>query len=317
MNPQFKFIILWAIIIIPFFSGSWFKGLFKNPQVTAKLLISMNLIFLEPFILFWTIWGLTISGEFIFLPVAGMLTVVAGFFFGKAVISLLNIKGVRADSYLISSSLANQGITLGGLICYIIAGEAGLGLSIIYAIYFLPVIFIFIFPFAKYASLKHKSGAVTREPLTFREFRSFFIDLKNLPLAGIFAAILLQLCGIKRPAIYFPLDPMLFTAITVYYFTLGINFRPGQMKSYKKEQAALAVSKFILLPLSTWIILKFVNFNQTVETVILIQSFMPAAIYSVLSSILFDLDSDFTSGLFVVNSLIFLIIVLPLLLLMM
>ena len=310
-----KFIVLWALIIIPFFSGSWIKNSFRKPQATAKFLIRLNLIFLEPFILLWTIWGLSINRELIILPFAGLFTVMAGFIIGKIMISLLSLKGIRADSYIISSTLSNQGFTLGGFICYIIAGETGLGFASIYAIYFLPFVFIFIFPFARYASMKHTGQVLPGRKFAPSELKTFFLDLRNLPFAGILAAIFLQLYGIKRPDIYFPLDPMLFIAITIYYFTLGINFRSGQIWPYKKEQAALAFSKFIMLPLFTYTILKFINFNDTLETVILIQSIMPAAIYSVLTSILFDLDSDFTSGLFVLNSVLFLVIVLPVLLL--
>jgi predicted permease len=315
MDPHLKFVILWIIIIIPFISGTRIKKSFRSPQSAAKFLIRLNLIFLEPFILFWTIWGLSVRGGLAILPVAGVFTVLAGFIAGKLVISILKIEGIKADSYIISSSLSNQGFTLGGFICYIVAGETGLGLASIYAVYFLPLVFGFIFPFAGFASKKHKGEMPGREIFSLSEFVKFFFDLRNLPLAGIIAAIILQLNGIKRPDIYFPLDPMLFTAIIIYYFTLGLNFRSGQVRAYKREQVSLAVSKFIILPLLTYIILKFLDLNDTVETVILIQSFMPAAIYSVLTSILFDLDSDFTSGLFVVNSVFFLVIVLPLLLL--
>ena len=38
---------------------------------------------------------------------------------------------------------------------------------------------------------------------------------------------------------------------------------------------------------------------------------MPVAIYSVISSILFDLDSGLASGMFVLNTLFFLFLVLP------
>jgi predicted permease len=72
-------------------------------------------------------------------------------------------------------------------------------------------------------------------------------------------------------------------------------------------------SKFIILPAVTFTALYFVELDPVVETVILVQSCMPAAVYSVISSILFDLDAKLTSGLFVVNSLLFLGIVLPVL----
>jgi predicted permease len=47
----------------------------------------------------------------------------------------------------------------------------------------------------------------------------------------------------------------------------------------------------------------------------MIQSIMPVAVYSVVSSILFELDSRLASGMFVVNTALFLVLVLPLLML--
>lgn len=311
MNIEIKFILIWALIIIPFFAGSILRGKIRSPQATAKKLIRVNLFFLEPVILFWTIWGMKLHADVAILPIAGIITVITGFITGKIMLKLLNLKGVTSDSYLISSTLANQGMTLGGLICYLIAGEQGLALATIYVIYYLPFVFTFIFPFAKYSSLKHKEGNISKQRRTFKDFIDFFCNLQNLPLAGIIAALVLHCSGIQRPGILFPLDYILFTAITVYYLTLGINFEIGHITAAIREQAALAFSKFIVLPVITFILLNFVELEPSVETVIQVQSFMPAAVYSVISSILFDLDSKLTSGLFVVNSLLFLVVVLP------
>ena len=313
MKTELKFILLWAVILIPFFAGSVLRSHLKSPENSAKMLIRANLFFLEPLILFWTIWGLRLTADVAVLPAAGILSVLAGFLTGKLALKFLKIEGVTADSYLISSTLANQGMTLGGLICYLLSGEEGLGLATIYVVYFLPLVFIFIFPFSKYSSMKHKMNTVLRQPLSFRDFGEFFFNLQNLPLAGIFSALVLQFMDIERPSFAFPLDYILFTAISLYYLSLGINFQVGHITSGMKEQAALALSKFIVLPAVTFIALRFIELEPAVETVIQVQSFMPAAIYSVISSILFDLDSKLTSGLFVVNSLIFLAVVLPVL----
>ena len=68
-----------------------------------------------------------------------------------------------------------------------------------------------------------------------------------------------------------------------------------------------------MVPAATFAVLSVVNLDSQVEKVILVQSFMPAAIYSVVASVLFDLDTRLSSNLFVLNSLIFLLLVLPLL----
>nr|HPR04477.1 hypothetical protein [Deltaproteobacteria bacterium] len=61
-------------------------------------------------------------------------------------------------------------------------------------------------------------------------------------------------------------------------------------------------------------VLSAVRLDPAIETVILLQAFMPAAIYSVVASVLFDLDGPLASNMFVWNTLLFLAGVLPVLL---
>ena len=314
MQTEVKFIVLWAVILIPFFAGSKIRSGLKSPQATAKKLIRINLFFLEPFILLWSIWGLKLNFDMIFLPLAGLSTVIIGYFTGKIFIKMVKLQGKTAASYLISSILANQGLSLGGFICYLIAGEQGLGLATIYVSYFLPFLFLFIFPYAKLASMQENSDSGTTKTLTLKKYAKLLFNFQNLPLAGILAALFLQMFRIDRPVISFNLDYLIFTDILLYYLTLGINFEIGHFSNGIKEQAVLAISKFIILPVITFIALYFIELDPLVETVIQVQSCMPAAIYSVISTILFDLDSKLNSGLFVVNSLLFLAVMLPALL---
>jgi len=99
----------------------------------------------------------------------------------------------------------------------------------------------------------------------------------------------------------------------VYYFSLGMSFTPSRVFSFLRENAALSFIKFLAVPAITVGVLAMVTLDPKVEAVIIIQSFMPAAIYSVIASVLFDLDESLASNLFVINTLFFLLFVLPLL----
>ena len=153
MPTELKFAIFQLVIILPFLAGSLLKNSFKHPDKTSKKLISVNLAVIEPPIVLWSIWGLTLNVEMIFLPVSGLCLAVSGFFIGKLAIRKTRLTGMDAETYVISSSLANHGFTMGGFLCYLFAGEQGLALSAIFLIYFIPYTFLFIFP---YAGLKNK-----------------------------------------------------------------------------------------------------------------------------------------------------------------
>jgi predicted permease len=174
----------------------------------------------------------------------------------------------------------------------------------IFISYFTAYVFLFIFPLAKSSG----SGG-----FSFKSTASFFFSLQNMPLFAILAAVALHVFGIVRPAVFFPIDELLMISISLYYLTLGINFMFKDLLLIRREHVFLSVIKFLILPLVTFAVMQFVDLDRDVKSVIIIESFMPAAVYSVVVSILFDLDSRLASGLFVTSTLIFIILILPVL----
>lgn len=303
MPAELKFILFQMMVILPFIAGFFLKKKLADPSVFSRKLVRVNIIALDPLIALWSIWGLDLSGGLFMLPAAGILLSGAGFLIGLASPGLANLENKSRKTFLISSCLANHGFTMGGFICYLIAGEKGLGLAAIFVSYFLPFVFTIVFPYA--ASSGHSIFSLDY-------FRRQFISLQNMPLYAVIAAICLKSCGINRPEnFYFPLDLLIALSIILYYLTLGTNFSVKDLAGVKKLHLGLAVIKFFILPAAAWATLQFVHLDPAIEMVILIQSFMPAAIYSVVTSILYDLDTRLASGLFVANTLLFIIIVLP------
>ena len=303
MSLTAKFIIFQAMIIVPFILGSLLKGHFSNQTGFTKKLVRINLIFIEPLIVFWSIWGISLKSNLVFLPVFGLAFVLTGMAIGKIFIPVLGISDKKKATFLISSSLANHGFTMGGFLCYLLMGEQGLGLSFIFVSYFMPYIILVIFP---YASLVSRPARYDR-----RFVVEFFSNIQNMPLYVFFFALALHGCGFKRPNIFFPIDLLLMLAIALYHFTLGINFEFKEVLSSRKENMALGLIKFFIIPMITFLVLRLVAFDPQMKAVIMLESFMPVAVYSVMVPVLYDLDAKLASSLFVVNTLIFLIIVLP------
>ena len=303
MSLTIKFFLYQILIIAPFIAGYAAKKHLKNPKGFSKKLININFISLEPVIAFWSILGLRLSNEMIFLPAGALMLVLSGFIAGYFFSFTAKMKGIRKSTFIISSSLANHGYTMGGFVCYLFLGEQGLGLAVLFISYFMPYIFLFIFPYAKIASGKNE--------YKHNIIKGFFLNIQNMPFYAIIAALCFKLAGIKRPEINFPILELLMISIALYYFSLGLNFSFDELKGITKENIFLILIKFMIIPAAALLILSGIKINHSIKTIILIQSFMPAAIYSVAASILFDLDSKFASGLFVVNTITFITIVLP------
>jgi predicted permease len=291
------------MIIVPFVLGSSIKKKFSDPNRFTKKLIMTNLIGIEPLIVLWSIWGISLTRDLVFLPIAGLGLVLGGAVIGRTFVPALGIADKKKATFLISSSLANHGFTMGGFLCYLLMGEKGLGLSFIFISYFMPYIFLVIFPYASLVS--------THARYDMKFVRDFFFNVQNMPLYAVFIALALHGCGFKRPDIFFPVDVLLMISISLYYFTLGINFEFKEIRSSYKENVVLGMIKFFILPVIAFFVLRLVNLDPHVEAVIMLQSFMPAAIYSVVAPVLYDLDAKLASSMFVVNTLIFLIVVLP------
>jgi predicted permease len=304
MTPALKFFVFQMLVICPFLVGIYVKNKISDPPAFAKKIVRANLILFDPLIALWSIWGLTLSGDMVILPIAGITITIAGLILGRITVPFITSGVKERTTYLISSSLANHGFTMGGLICYLMAGEKGLGLSAIFTAYFIPYVFIFIFPFAKSSA----SGQ-----FSFKSAGSSFLALQNLPLFAVLVAVMLHVFRIPRPAVFFPIDALLMISISLYYFTLGINFMFKDVLAVKKEYVFLSAIKFLMLPLLTFIIMQFIDLDRDIKSVIFIESFMPAAVYSVVVAILFDLDSRLASGMFVTSTVVFIVLILPVL----
>lgn len=306
MSVEFKFILLQFVIILPFISGYFLKGKFRDHAAVSKKLIIFSLVLIEPAVILWSIWGLRLYSEALFLPLIGLGMVVFGFIFGFFTAPFLKQNYRSRKTYLISSSIANHGFTMGGFICYLIAGESGLGFSSLFTLYFMPYTFLVIFSYARY-----NTGS---EKISLSLAGKFLFNFQNMPLYASIAAILLNINMVHRPDINFPIDPLIVISVGIYYLTLGMNFDTKDITSIRKETVLISVLKFVIIPVLTIIFLSFTDFAGAARSVIIIQSFMPAAIYSVVSSILFDLDRRLASSMFVTNTLLFILLILPLIL---
>lgn len=305
MTILHKYILFQSLIVTAFAIGFLLRKRHANPERLSSRLVMVNLVLIEPPIALWSIWGLALSPGLAFLPAAGVALVLAGFLFGFPLARLLGLAGTRRATFLISASLANHGFTMGGIVCYLLLGERGLGLSFIFVSYFSFYLYAVIFPYAEF-----HTGA--SRPLGER-LRELVLNVRNMPLYAACAGMALSAAGIARPAAAVPIDPLLMVSVAAYYLALGLNFNASDVRGGAGAHLALGALKFALVPLCAIGVLALTDVDPDTRAVVIIQSFAPAAVYSVVSAVIFRLDARFASGMFVVNTLVYLGAVLPLL----
>ncbi|MCR9143158.1 MAG: hypothetical protein NXI24_12965 [bacterium] len=316
MSPTLL-ILFQLVILVPFVAGTLSRRRLGPQPEFSRRLVRMNLIAFEPLIVFWATWGLRLDREQIFLPIVGFAIVAAGFFFGRIFAPLLGLSGKRRAVYLISASLGNHGFTLCASLCYLWLGEEGLGLAAIFTFYFTPYVFLVIFPYAHSAARDSATGDTGSGAPRPMDFLRGFLSWNYLPLYATLLALLLLFTGVERPAWDLPVVVLLVPTVAAYYLTLGLSFDSRDLNLRALEVGVFAVIKFMLVPAFTALCITLVEatigaaLSPAVRQVLWIMSFAPAATYSVVAAVLYDLDQDYAGNLFVTNVLIFLFLVLP------
>ncbi|MFY9399695.1 MAG: AEC family transporter [Desulfomonilia bacterium] len=304
MSPSARFFLFQLMIVLPFLAGMALRGRIASARDLTRRIIRFNLVLIEPLLALWSIWGLQLTWGMAVLPLSGLLLVIGGMGLGRLMLPAMGLQGRSRATFLISSSIANHGFTMGTFLCFLFLGETGLGLSFLFISYFMIYIFTVIFSYARHVSRLGEGGIGIAAQV---------LDIQNLPLLAVAAALVLHALDFPRPEVYFPLDALMMISVGLYYLSLGMSFAPSKVFCFLRENLALAFIKFAAVPGITIGILSIASLDEQVSAVITLQSFMPAAIYSVVASVLFTLDEEMASNLFVVNTLLFLVIILPLL----
>ncbi len=303
MDATSRYLMFQAVVILPFLLGYQIAKNSSYQDNYTKKITRFNIIVIEPIIMLWSTWGQKLSPDLIFLPLAGFFLVILGLGMGRFFVRFLDLSPKSRATYLVSSSLANHGFTMGSFVCYLILKEKGLALGAIFLTYFHFYVYLLVFPYANKVNRNSK--------FTWQMLLKSIFAWQSLPLLAVLISIMFHLLKIERPQIYFPFENLLMVSIGLQYFSLGTTFKLKNIATSIKANVFLALSKFLFVPLVTSVLLGLVNLDHDLKLVILIESFMPAAVFSVVTSILFDLDSALASGLFVVNTILFIVAVLP------
>jgi predicted permease len=303
MNPIVRFFIFQMIIVLSFIGGAFIKKKSEKAEKYIEHILSLNLRVLEPLITFWSSWKLAISSHLLLLPFAGFSIVLFGFIFGKILAPLLHKDERSKLTFAVSSSISNQGFTMGAFICYIFLGEQGLGLAVVFMTYFPFWVYCFMFT---YVRIKREHHRVT--PLFIL---SSLFKFHNMPLFAVLLSIFLNAVGVHRPAIHINLDYILFPTVGLYFLMLGLSFEFNAISRYLKEAAIVSALRFVLLPLLVGAAVFSVNIPHAYRSVILLQSVMPVGVFSVVTANLFKLNVPLASALFVINTILFIILFVP------
>lgn len=262
---------------------------------------------------FFAIWGTKIAATDLWLPLflAGGIVAMGMIALGTGRFLTDNRKSLGLFS--ISSAMGNHGTTMGGFIIFLLYGAEGLGLSTIYTLSFTPMMILVLYPIARYYSGKFEGRS-----LGMLMLRSLF-DWRSIGLVSASVAIVLSVRGVPRPKAietYHVIAIGMYTINALAYFSIGLRLRLGYVGRVLKPLAGLAVIRFVAGPAICLGLLVLTGLTPWPleglrRNIVLIQAIVPMGVTNVAVANMFDLHPREASVLFVVNTLTYLVVVLP------
>jgi len=279
----------------------------------ARLLMTLVAVVGYPSVGFLTVWRKDLHLADAWLPALGGTEVLLLTGAGLLIAPLLVRSRARRAVFALAAGMGNMGFTMGGFVVYVLYGESGLGLVSVLTLMWTPTIVLALYPLARHYSPREPGGGLGR--LIARNLA----DYRAVGLPVMIVAILLSRFGPPRPAFVERLgivDVLMFLTVAMAYFSIGLRLRAGRAWAYWRLVAALAGVRFLLAPA---VGLALVGLTQLTplplsplaRNVFLIESLIPVAITMVAISNMFHLGARVASLLFVTNTLLYLVLVLP------
>lgn len=219
-----------------------------------------------------------------------------------------------------SAGLGNLGFTLGAYLCYTLLGKNGGhgDAALAYAVAQVNLMamtgVLALYPLARHFGEQHTGDmSVTRLIVT-----SFF-DFRALMVHCAILGCVLAYMSVPFPTViekFYTIDILFYLGGFGGYFAIGLRLRMGDIRIYMREHALLAAVKFAGIPLLSLGILALVNLTPAPlaplgQRVVLVEAFMPVAIQGVMIANLFHLDGRMASTLWLVNTVLFVLLPLP------
>lgn len=272
-------------------------------------MILNNILVVYPLLSFLCFWVLPLSRELIWLPVMGILMGLI-----PGIIATWRSKQKYTDpldqgGYVMSAILSNLG-TIGGLCVFLLYGEHGYAYQQLVVLSQYILMFMFCYPLAQ--NYYEKAQGTTKKHSV--SLRSILFSRNQLAVVGILLGVVLQFASVPRPDCLSGVSSFLvhlgaWTAL----IPVGYSMDFARIRTHYRELADLAVIKFAVSPCILYLIALLLIDNEIMRYSLLILSFTPTAVNAVITARIYRLNLHLTMAAFILTTLLFLIVIYPLL----
>jgi predicted permease len=310
-----KFLIMFGVLAPSTLGGYLARKLGWLKETWAEAV--MTFVFLAYSVVgLLSIWILPMSLSSFWLPGLAAVHVIVMTGVGLAMGRLLFADRAEGGLFGIAAGMGNNGFTMGAFVTFMLYQTVGLNLSSILCVMWTPLVVVFLFPIARAYSPQRPADSLAR-----LIFRSIF-DWRSIGLPLSIAGIALSLGRVPYPAVlgdWKVMDILMWGSTALAYFGIGMRLHVSHVRQYLRSIVALAVARFalalgvglaivFLMGLTPW------PLTGTARKVFVIQSFTSTAVTMVAMANMFRLRPAQASVLFVLNTFMYVLVVLPLVL---
>jgi predicted permease len=281
------------------------------PKSAARGLFAFGFYGCQTAVTTCAIWVARIQAEARVLPALALLGWLVTAALAWLVSGKLGSHSQRRGAFILSMAMSNNGFTLLGFVALAAFGEAGLAQATYAQLLYTPFFLLCCFPIARAFGRRTEA-----QPLLDTLLANAVDPRVWVPLISIALGLALNAGHVPRPAFVAPLTRgLIFVGTAASSCAIGLIFSGFHLRRYWRENLISLGYRGTLYPLLYWSLARWAGLRPLDTRILVLYGLVPSALLANMLAVFFDLDSELTSSMFMVSTLCFLLLVLPLYLL--
>lgn len=306
---EYRFLIVFIDIILPFLLGLWLKRAGLSPE-WMRLLIKTNVVPVTTALSVISFWSVHLDPVLVLLPLSVIPICFIPVLYFYAFESHRFADPREKGSYLVSIMMGNIG-TMAGLCGYILFGESGFAYIQLIGMPQVLIFVLYCFPMAQYYYAMWKNQGKGERP--HLKVREMLFTWNQLPAVGVVIGMTLGYFDVTRPAaVGTAFSCLIHLSAWLGMISVGYGTSLSGAMRYMRRLWVVFPVKFIMMPLLMYFFVKCFTDNQQVIACILLASAAPTAIFSVMTAQLYDLSVDLAESSLLGTTIFFLFCIYPL-----
>ena len=277
------------------------------PKRAARSLFTFAFYGCQTAVTACAIWIARIQAEARILPVLALIGWLITAALAWLISRRLSEHSPKRGAFIVSMAMSNSGFTLLGFVALALFGESGLAQATYAQLLHTPFFLLCCFPiaraFGRPSDQKPLGKALLENAVDPRVF---------VPLLAITLGLCLNAGHVARPALVGQLTRLLiFVGTAASSCAIGLLFSGFHLRRYWRENLLSLLHRSSVYPLLYLGLARVAKLSPLDTRILVLYGLVPSALLANMLAVFFDLDSELTSSVFMVSTLLFLIFVLP------